>query len=775
VKRRRSNGKPQRRDPQYSPHTAPDRNEPTTVLSTRRKWAFRLIALICVPLLVLGGLEGALRLVGYGYHTNFFDTLYIDRQKFLVDNEDFSLRFFPPQLTRWPTSFLMPVPKPTNTYRIFILGESAAQGDPEPAFGAWRYLEVLLRERYPDAHFEVVNVAITAINSNVILPIARECARQDGDLWIIYMGNNEMVGPFGAATVFGVKAPPWWLVRLNLAVQKTRVGQLMVALARTLRSQNAAASWGGMQMFLGNQLAPDDPRREMVYRNFQHNLQDILRAGLDSGAKIILNTVAVNLKDCPPFASKKTSGLSSSDQSRFEEQLAAARQQQAEGNFSAAAELFASAARLDGTVAELQYRWGECLLAQNNLLAARDHFQRACDDDALPFRTDSRINSVIRRAGQELGGPNLDLLDAAGALETNGSTSILGEETFYEHVHFNFNGSYRLARAWAEQVRQFLPEPIKSHASGEWASQETCEQLLGLTDWNRSLVLKEAVITRMQQPPLSTQPNNDQRLQMLNRQLADWHRQMEAPDAQARARAIYRDALAHAPGDFLLHENYAEFLQYIGDSQESASDWLKACELSPRDAFTFCQAGRVLGTMGRWAEAQTALEKAVSLHPRYFDAWLELGRLHFSRREYQLALRDYERAKPLQPNDARVYYETGRTLSLLQRPSESIENFGHAIQLQPGYWEAHYLLGGELALMGEIERAEQEFEMTIRLQPGYAPAHLNLGVAFMKQNQLAAAMREFRETLQLDPDNQLAAQYLNQAQSLNEHTPSSGR
>ena len=158
---------------------------------------------MCVPLLALGGLEGVLRLAGYGYSTRFFDTITIDHQKFLVDNEDFSLRFFPPQLTRWPTSFLMPASKPANTYRIFILGESAAQGDPEPAYGAGRYLEVLLRNRYPDEQFEVVNVAITAINSNVILPIARECARQDGDLWIIYMGNNEMVGPYGAATVLG--------------------------------------------------------------------------------------------------------------------------------------------------------------------------------------------------------------------------------------------------------------------------------------------------------------------------------------------------------------------------------------------------------------------------------------------------------------------------------------------------------------------------------------------------------------------------------------------
>ena len=91
---------------------------------------------------------------------------------------------------------------------VLEVTESAAMGDPEPAFGASRYMETLLRDRFAKTDFEVVNVAFTAINSHVILPLARECAGHEGDLWIIYMGNNEMVGPFGAATVFGAKAPP---------------------------------------------------------------------------------------------------------------------------------------------------------------------------------------------------------------------------------------------------------------------------------------------------------------------------------------------------------------------------------------------------------------------------------------------------------------------------------------------------------------------------------------------------------------------------------------
>ena len=262
-----------------------------------------MAAFVLAPALFLLVLEGALRLFGYGYPTGFFTHLQVGGRDFVVNNPSFSLRFFPPQLTRWPPRVMMEAKKPTNTIRIFIVGESAAMGDPEVAFGAGRYLEVLLNERIPRKHFEVVNVAITAINSNVILPIAQDCASQDGDVWIVYMGNNEMVGPFGAATVFGSQAPPLAMIRLNLLIQRTRIGQLFTAAIRKLRAKSTPASWGGMEMFLGNQLPPDDPRKEVVYKNFERNLDDIVRTGVNSGAKVLVSTVAVNLKDCPPFGS----------------------------------------------------------------------------------------------------------------------------------------------------------------------------------------------------------------------------------------------------------------------------------------------------------------------------------------------------------------------------------------------------------------------------------------------------------------------------------------
>jgi len=40
-----------------------------------------------------------------------------------------------------------------------------------------------------------------------------------------------------------------------------------------------------------------------VYANFERNLRDIVDAARGSGARVVLSTVGVNLKDSPPFAS----------------------------------------------------------------------------------------------------------------------------------------------------------------------------------------------------------------------------------------------------------------------------------------------------------------------------------------------------------------------------------------------------------------------------------------------------------------------------------------
>ena len=131
-----------------------------------------------------------------------------------------------------------------------------------------------------------------------------------------------------------------------------------MSLGRKTMGTSQASYWAGMQMFMENQVAPDDPRKEVIYRNFQRNLTDILNTGLKSGAKVILNTVASNLRDCPPFASLAAERLNAGDRTALDQLRESGAAAESEGKFAAAAQYYQNAARLDPTSADLEFRQG---------------------------------------------------------------------------------------------------------------------------------------------------------------------------------------------------------------------------------------------------------------------------------------------------------------------------------------------------------------------------------------------------------------------------------
>ena len=107
-----------------------------------RRWLLRLALAIVAPGLFFALPELGLRVAGYGYHPGFFVESTIDGRKVHVENRRFTWRFFPPALARPPDHIVVPLAKPDGTCRIFVLGGSAARGDPAPEFGFARDFDV---------------------------------------------------------------------------------------------------------------------------------------------------------------------------------------------------------------------------------------------------------------------------------------------------------------------------------------------------------------------------------------------------------------------------------------------------------------------------------------------------------------------------------------------------------------------------------------------------------------------------------------------------------
>ena len=247
-----------------------------------------------------------------------------------------------------------------------------------------RYLEMMLRERYPLAKFEVINTSITAINSHAFLPMVKDLVHYQPDLFVIYAGNTEVVGPFGPGTVL----TPWDLslpaIRARIFLNSTRLGQLVgkVSLAPARKTQ-----WRGMEMFLDRQVRADSPQMKPVYENFAANLRDIVAVARRSGAQVLISTVATNLKDCAPFASLHREGLREDELHSWEGLVQRGADLESAGSYAEALKLYLSAADIDPQYAELQFRIARCLWALGDFVGGQG---------ALRARSGSRHASLSR-------------------------------------------------------------------------------------------------------------------------------------------------------------------------------------------------------------------------------------------------------------------------------------------------------------------------------------------------------------------------------------------
>lgn len=585
-----------------------------------RLWMMRLAVMVLIPAFFVGVLELGLRAVGAGHSTGFFIERTVDGERHLFTNHQFTFRFFPKALARSVIPHKIKAGKADDTYRIFVFGESAANGDPDPAYSFGRHLEILLKERFPRTNFEVVTTAVTAINSHVILPIARDVAGLEADLWIVYMGNNEMIGPYGASTVFGSKAPPLPLVRTSIAVKGTRIGQLMKAAAEGMKTDaSSPQSWGGINMFTENLLHRDDPARQTVYQHFQDNLEDILDAAGKAGVPVLLSTVGANVRDCAPFASVHREGMDPAHLREWEALFEKGKELEEAESYGEALGFYKQAAALDAGFAELQYRMGRCFGLTGNLEAAREAVNKARDADALPVRADSVINDIIRKAGTGTEKQSIILVDTESLLAAESPGGMPGRELFYEHVHFTLEGNYAVARLFGERIVDLLPPETRGKDTGAWPDAGTCQRWLAATFWDRERLWTE-MFQRQSSPPFDARAFNAYNLAYCEKNISQIRPRINGKFD----RLVYESALEKQPEDYHLHRLFGNYLQLNNDLPGAITQFRWITDTFPDFEGGHQELGLALLLAGQKDAAKKSFERVLEINPHYGKARLAL-------------------------------------------------------------------------------------------------------------------------------------------------------
>ncbi len=580
------------------------------------------MGIVLGPLIFLVVLEGALRLAGAGYPTAFF--VPNRGAEGYTANLKFGWRFFPPRIARWPSARALPAPKGTNTFRAFVLGSSAAYGTPSDRYGFVRILEVMLEERFPGARIEVVNAAMTAINSHVALPIARDCARMQPDAFIVYMGNNEVIGPHGAGAVFGSAFQSIGLVRAYIWLNSLKMVQVLNALADPQGDWGGRMpKWQGMATFMQQILRADDPRLQTVYRHYRRNLEDIRRVALAAGANLYACTVAVNFRDSPPFASLHRPGMSQPDREEFKAEFRKGLDLFLKKKWKAAAESFEKCVAMDDRYADAHFflaktleRWGR------EPGTAAEHFLKARDLDVLRFRADSTLNQVIRDVFSGPESPSCRLVDVDRMLgeASRSPLKLAGWDFFHEHVHFTFEGNYQVASMLYREIEPLAAARlgVESNPAVEPLAPDRCAERLGFTFLEESYCDRLMLEDLVAKPPFTHQTEHDSFYRMRMAELTAKYEGKFTERGIAAALAACEKTVARHPDDLYLRKSLLNQYLELKRRDKTVEQLEVIVKAIPTDYFMVAKlAGEYMRR--REDEKATALFKeALALNPYYY-------------------------------------------------------------------------------------------------------------------------------------------------------------
>ena len=689
-----------------------------------RLWLFRFIAAIFIPVLLISALEFGLRLAGFGYQAKAIINCKVKGQKAYCDNVRFGWLFFPPNIAREFNPFVIPAKKSEDTYRIFVFGSSAAQGVPDSAYSFSRILDCLLSEQYPEVHFEVINTSMTAINSHVVVKIAKDCARYKPDLFVVYMGNNEIVGPYGAGTVFAPLSENLSFIRFGIALRGTRLGQLLTNLLQAANREKPPQFWGGLGMFLDKQVSAEDQRLQVVYNNYKGNLETVIEIAQKRKVPVILTTVGSNIKDCPPFASLHRTNLTEDEKRNFETLYKQGQDYDKAGQYAQALEKHLAAADIDDEFAELQFCLGRLYFLSGQYDEAKQRYIKARELDTIRLRADSRINRIIRETVRDSGSEGVYLADAVKALEEQSPQQIPGEELFYEHVHLNFRGNYILAKTVYEQIEKILPDRIKGRKlNGQGLADEAkCMQLLVYSDWNRYTIAHTLLNEYITHPPFTNQLYHQQHVDELKQQISSLKNNL-SQQVLSRIASDYRAAIEKRPADWMLHWNYGKLLtDGLKDYRLAVEEYETILELVPYH-MAHVKLGTSLGYLGNYDKALEHFNKALKIQPTYAPAYYDMGLIYQKRKKMV--------------KEAQSCYE-------------------NALRINPEHYPSYINLGTLLADTGRVEEAIKLCQEGLEYFPDSADLHYNLGCFLSQNGQKDEAIKEFRQALKIDPNQNLA-------------------
>mgnify|MGYP000899660960 CR=1 FL=1 len=726
----------------------------------RRTVAFlqSVVAYCLAPIIVLALFEIGLRVAGVGFSTGFFLNKSLEGRPFRVTNSAFYQQFFKlPVRGIWRGSEWTVTPDPpSDVCRVFVFGGSAAQGYPDPAYSFYRVLEAMLRACYPHTQFEVYSAAYPGCNSHAMRAAAHACATADPDLFIVYMGNNEVNGPFGAVTAVGRP----YAMNLTYVRGRMLLGGLRTAQVAT---GNQRRLWRNMLPPVQQYFHRDDPILGSVQENFRTNLADMCVSAKNAGIPIVLCSVAGNLGDWMPEKSLHRPDLTDADLTAWQERYEAGITLQEQKAFAAALDVFGEASEIDDTYAELPFRMATCLLELGEDAKALSLFILARDCDAMRSRTDSALNEIVRQTASEMASPYVHFVDAERSVCEAANHGIPGDDQLFDTCHLTFEGNWLLGRCLFEYIHDALPEFVNELRRREPEprparplTEEECAKELALTDLVLTRDLR-VIVTMAEQWKKDAGPS-------VREHLASLEARARPDDAVATIEA-YREVLARYPNDFIIRSRCAEELLEAGRHAEALEQAQQLVEYHPFRRDSRRLLGEALAASERLPEALDVLTQLCRVYPDDEKALFALAKTRCAMDDPEGGLNDYRRGLRFDPNAYKAIVAMGDVIEELGDHGEAAATYRRAIRISRRSSESFERLD---ALWRQTLSPEGRAAKWRGMVAEFSDAPLAfsyLGSSLRDVSDWQGAVDAFARWVDLSPDDEAAREFLGAARS----------
>lgn len=593
------------------------------------RWFY--FVLVLIPLIFILLLELGLRLFSYG---RIYDQWIPSGDGRLTLNPEIAFRYFY-NSEKVPSAGnnIFDEIKKENSYRVFVMGGSSAAGFPFTPNGSFaRYIQKRLEVIYPDRIIEVVNIAMSAINSYALRDMLPGVLDQKPDLIIIYAGHNEYYGALGVGSVETL-GDTRFIVNTVIWLNRFKTFELLRDIIKSVSGLfSSPVKSDGTLMARMSQRQLITYNSEKYYsgiNQYEGNLRDILEMANDEKVPVILGRLVSNLKDQRPFESVD------------------------DDNYSRADDVF--------------------ILAQEELSVEKSQiadslFRLAKDLDALRWRAPESINGVIKILGEEFGYPVVNLDSVFNAETQDG---VVGDNLITDHLHPNLRGYQIIGREFFNKGIESEIFPSEGRKDYSFDVQDSIAlSRYEFTELDSTIALYQIIILKSDWPYTKEKKSDTEKLRALNMQ-------------------TFTDTLAYLVGKSEMaweaaHLQLAQRMLISGDKESFKKEISAATDEYPFDPYPYKFSAQLLINIKEFEDAYPYLKKLQEIkESAYSTKWL--GIIDLLNNRVDSAIGYLSKSMNYNSSDAQVFYNLAGAYSIKKDYQTALQMVNRCLQIEPNY------------------------------------------------------------------------------------------